>query len=158
MSSRPRGVVALALILLFFGVLGIVLGTIFGSLSIFSVSQLLGVWPTSFSVAMFFVYSGFPIDAAFLYAFVISYYVVESNAVINQTWYIGIDILSIVFAITGIGLFRMKRWGRYLALALGIIMIIGGIISLLGIVGIIPLVIGIVIVVYLTRDVKYEFE
>ncbi|WXG42264.1 MAG: hypothetical protein WED07_16110 [Candidatus Freyarchaeum deiterrae] len=49
-----------------------------------------------------------------------------------------------MYVFAAFGLLHMKRWGRYLALILGV--------------GMIPWILGIAIVVYLMRDVKYDFE
>lgn len=57
---------------------------------------------------------------------------------------VGIDIVAMIYVFAAIGLFRMKRWGRYLALIFGVVMI--------------PALFGIVVVVYLMGSVKYDFE
>ena len=53
-------------------------------------------------------------------------------------------IVSGLAILAGIGLLRMKSWGRILSLIIGV--------------GTIPLIFGIVVVWYLMRDVKYDFE
>jgi len=67
-------------------------------------------------------------------------------------------IAVVLYVIAAVGLLKMKNWGRYLALIIGIFDIIVGVIGLIAIVGLIPLIFGIIIVVYLAGDVKYEFE
>ncbi|WXG41377.1 MAG: hypothetical protein WED07_11530 [Candidatus Freyarchaeum deiterrae] len=91
-----------------------------------------------------------------LYSALTSYFTPQS--IFNQIGVIVIFIVAEMYVFAAIGLFRMKNWGRILALILGVIMIIGSIFLLLIIVGIIPLTIGIIVVVYLMTDVKYEFE
>jgi hypothetical protein len=80
------------------------------------------------------------------------------SSIFNQIVVIVIFFVAEMYVFAAIGLFQMKRWGRTLALILGVIMIIGGILLLLIMVGIIPLTIGIIAIVYLMTDVKHEFE
>lgn len=78
-------------------------------------------------------------------------------------------ILSVVNILSGYGLLQMKNWGRYLALLFGFVAIFSGIIFLaLSVIGMIPsylfpvhlvpLIFGIVLIVYMLGDVKNEFQ
>lgn len=59
-----------------------------------------------------------------------------------------VEIVGMPNVFTAIGLFQMKRWGRYLALILGAIMLISGLIGLLFIIGVIPFAFGLAAVLY----------
>ncbi len=74
---------------------------------------------------------------------------------LSSVIYLHLVVVVILFGsglhlIGSAGLLRMKKWGYYLAIIIGILNIFT-----LFIIGII---IGILILVYLLRDVKYEFE
>ncbi|MEM2135201.1 MAG: hypothetical protein QW261_12855 [Candidatus Jordarchaeaceae archaeon] len=69
-------------------------------------------------------------------------------------------IVSNLYFLAGVGLFMMRLWGRKLALILGILNIVGGIflLALFIVFGVVPLVFGTIVLVYLTGEVKYDFE
>jgi hypothetical protein len=75
-------------------------------------------------------------------------------------WY-GLLVGFIIYAglcfPAAIGLLYMKNWGRYLALVVSIASIVAGVITILWLVGLIPLGFGIGMLVYLLGDVKHEF-
>ena len=75
--------------------------------------------------------------------------------------FVGSLIFAVLYFIASVGLLYMKNWGYYLALIIGIINIIGGVLILvvaIDLTGLIILVFGIVIVVYLMRKAKFYFE
>lgn len=68
------------------------------------------------------------------------------NLINLMYWLVAAGLISsVVCFIASYGLFRMKKWGYYLPLILGILSL--------------PSAIGLIIVIYmLVSDIKYEFE
>jgi hypothetical protein len=163
MTYRPAGVVVLAIFFLIFAVLGIIL-------ILFLEADLVAttVQTSSFNALLSIIVNlqyGVPLGDALLFATI---YVssAESGLVYYHTGAVIATIFVAVYLSTAIGLLMMKKWGYYLALTIGIITLISGILGLgLGIYIIIALlpdvlviVFGIYIVAYLMGDVQYEFN
>ncbi|MFB0563766.1 MAG: hypothetical protein ACETWM_21425 [Candidatus Lokiarchaeia archaeon] len=155
---RPAGVIALSIIIFILAGILIILAIAISTILIPGQQQnyyfaLLDIW----------LYVSYGIG----YAVGLSY--------LMDSPYTYISILNIVFwialivsgssIIMGIGLLTMKNWGRILAMIIGILFMVFGILSLFiipmglfGIVGLLLLIFGIFMVVYLAGDVKYEFQ
>ncbi|WXG42242.1 MAG: hypothetical protein WED07_16000 [Candidatus Freyarchaeum deiterrae] len=145
MTSRPGGVTALAVVLFIIGVLLFSLATYMGfslALSTILTENIQAIAPFLFGV--FYIPSGLPANIFFLYVYTFLYVEFQLNFGVYQMQTVGIDIVAMIYVFAAIGLFRMKRWGRYLALIFGVVMI--------------PALFGIVVVVYLMGSVKYDFE
>jgi hypothetical protein len=152
---RPNGVLAIAIILIIFAVLGLI-GAITFEL-IFVAAEYQNASLIAMVNFMLSLYFGVPLMHA-LIVNSITLYFAQSNIIYMHVGAVVVIIFSVVYIITAIGLLGMKNWGRYLALIIGILSIIEGVIGLLVLIGIIPLIFGIIVVVYLNGDVKYEFE
>jgi len=163
MSSRPGGVVALAVIFIIIAVLGVI-GAIV--LEAVTVSQYQASNFANFlQIPLAYLFSAGlpPLYREFIIMMAITSAFSSVGSTMATIGYINIGVLIglifiVFYILAAIGLLMMKNWGRILALIVGIFDIIGGIFALFAIVGLIPLIIGIVIVVYLSGDVKYEFE
>ncbi|MFB0559910.1 MAG: hypothetical protein ACETWM_01575 [Candidatus Lokiarchaeia archaeon] len=163
---RPRGVKALATLLIFFGVGGIIWGYLNGILwSIFT-------WPDLPDLVYVLI--------LFSKHFLNQYLFQPHHLILWQLFKMSIPIYLILCLITGIGLLSMKKWGYNLALITGTLGTLGGIlivtiefpnisdgifelavqsIPLIDIVGISNLILGVAIIIYLLlTDVKHEFE
>ncbi|MBS7249398.1 MAG: DUF2127 domain-containing protein [Candidatus Freyarchaeota archaeon] len=147
MSYRPGGVIALAILFFIFGALGII-GGIAIELTVIAQSYTtlhnMILWDAILRRVDFFT--------LILAASQLSY------ISMSHFFVVCIVIFSGLYLLAGVGLFMMKNWGRMLALILGILNIVGGIFEMFSLVGIIPLVFGIIVLVYLMGDVKYDFE
>ncbi|MFB0563536.1 MAG: hypothetical protein ACETWM_20235 [Candidatus Lokiarchaeia archaeon] len=149
-SYRPGGVTAIAILFMIIAGLGIIAG-ILGEIyyvtdytnSIYS--------DLSFGISLLYIPS-FSSESGiyFVYLVVINAINDLSSVIYLHLVVLGILIVSGLHLFASVGLLRMKKWGYYLALIIGILYIFS-----LGIIGIIM---GILILVYLLRDVKYEFE
>ena len=92
--------------------------------------------------------------ASLFYYLCFAYYLLS---VANGLWLRFSVVLasSAVNLVAGLGLLGMRRWGYLLALAVGILNVVGGLLTLP--VGLISLAFGAAVVVYLSGDVKHEF-
>jgi uncharacterized membrane protein (DUF2068 family) len=156
MSYRPGGVIAIAIFFIIFGALGVIAAI--GYLISIEMNITSSTY-TSLGILLYLSSTSGYTTHPFLLGTALNA-PLSWQSVLN-TAYITIPVgvvFAALFVITAVGLLRMKNWGRILALIFGILMIIGGAIGLLVIVGIIPLVFGIVVVAYLMGSVKDEFE
>jgi hypothetical protein len=157
MSARPGGVTVIAILFIILAALGIA-GSVVLIISTASyISQEAALNGIIFYSSLMMY--GLPFDPVGFFL-VINTTISFGQGILDVDYVVlGISvIIAALYVVTSYGLFRMKNWGRVLALVWGVLMIIGGAIGLLVIVGIIPLIFGIIVVVYLTRDVKHEFE
>ncbi|MEM2146540.1 MAG: hypothetical protein QW279_14355 [Candidatus Jordarchaeaceae archaeon] len=156
---RPRGVTILAIGFLIIGVIVFITGVWLGVFLQIGSGQIESIKSTISFLSFYLTlpYS-LPADTFLLYAYVVGYVNFQLNLVIWQMETVAVEILGMVYVFTAIGLFQMRRWGRYLALILGAIMLTGGLIGFLYIIGIIPFAFGLATVLYLKGDVKYCFE
>ncbi|MEM2959596.1 MAG: hypothetical protein QW261_14950 [Candidatus Jordarchaeaceae archaeon] len=70
-------------------------------------------------------------------------------------------IISVLLLVDGIGILSMARWGYYTALVSSILLIVAPIalfLYIISIFNIITIILGIVALIYLLGDVKYEYE
>lgn len=103
------------------------------------------------------------------------YYIVQLSIL-----HVGLLIFSASCILAIIGLYQMKKWGRYLALliglsyiTIGLVVIVYGLLAfplmggshpdmyvtvIITTIGLVAIIIGIAIFWYLMRDVKYEFK
>lgn len=149
---RPRGITALAIILIMLAVLGFITGIVIGI-------EILKSYHNSMYINILFALLAFHTPSMLLgpsFLYYLSFaYINQSN--INGLWFrfSAVLIYSGIYLISSVGLLYMKKWGYYLTLIIGILNITGGLFTLL--LGIIPLIFGIAIVLYLLSDIKYEF-
>lgn len=151
--QRPRGIIASAIILVIISALGIIGGIILVTTTLamentgLALSQGLLIWYTGQG---YFDFGGVS------YAMRAS----EHKAVISLLYgaLAFVLIFSLLCLAASYGLFYMRKWGRYLAIIVGGLSIIAGLITLYYIVGLITLILGIVLLAYLSGDVKYEFQ
>ncbi|WXG42267.1 MAG: hypothetical protein WED07_16125 [Candidatus Freyarchaeum deiterrae] len=158
MTNRPRSVVALALIFLIIALAGIIIGIY---LLFFAVpgfqnqiqNDLLFAITTTISPTLLG-----PFTAQITLLFLLD--VPSSLSTMSTYFYSALLALiaSVMYFFSGVGLLYMKKWAYYLGLLIGVSDIIGGIVLLVIIVGILFIPVGIIILVYLWRDVKDEFE
>jgi hypothetical protein len=151
--QRPRGIIASAIILVIISALGIIGGIILVTTTLamentgLALSQGLLIWYTG---------QGYFDIGGVSYAMSAS----EHKDVISLLY--GALAFVLIFSLlclpASYGLFYMRKWGRYLAIIVGGLSIIAGIITLYYIVGLITLILGIVLLAYLSGDVKYEFQ
>lgn len=162
MSVRPKGVTILAWLFTYPAIYGI-----FQIISYFIMRPIQSQTIFNYFGSIFFysISVGMdPMTSIFLYGTIIfqELYSINQFSIV----YAYLLILSLLSIFTIIGLLRMKRWGRYLALIMGILYIMSGVVPvILGIetyvaigIGLIIAIFGVVIIVYLMGDVKYEFE
>lgn len=154
--QRPRGIIASAIILVIISALGIIGGIILVTTTLamentgLALSQGLLIWYTG---------QGYFDIVGVSYAMSASS-ASEHKAVISLLY--GALAFVLIFSLlclpASYGLFYMRKWGRYLAIIVGGLSIIAGLITLYYIVGLITLILGIVLLAYLSGDVKYEFQ
>jgi hypothetical protein len=164
MAFRPSGVTALAVIFIILAVLSAV-GAIFIEtvfIPQFQTSNYINL--LSIPLVINFTAGLPPALAQFLevtVAFVIGAPVMANLSYIPYL-HVGVLIdLAIVplLIIAAIGLFRMKQWGRYLGIIVGILIMISGVIpTIFATGGVFIILAGIIIVVYLYSVVKEDFE
>lgn len=166
--DRPIELTIIPIIFFVFAVLGISLGIkilpealphshlyveIFSWISMFQFLQSLGMSPLVLIAQ--YTYLGNPIGRILF----------EIN-ILNIIYGVFV-IIPTVYAISGIGLLSIKKWGRYLALITGVVSITIGLFSLLLLlmnysfrlyIGLILLLIGIIVIPVLMGDIKYAFE
>ena len=155
---RPGGITALAIIFLILAILGI-LGAI--AIEVFIVANYYYTMNLNLVLTLDLLRNpSIPHHFAMYYLYTSLMSMMSDLSYVNMLHVGTIAILasSVLYIAAGFGLLYMKKWGYYLALIIGILNIVGGVVSLLSLVGIINLVFGIIIVVYLLGDVKYEFE
>jgi hypothetical protein len=178
MAFRPGGVTALAVIFIIFAALGVVGAIFIETVFIPQLQTSNNFNIVSSLTAIYYFTANLPWDQAQLIvtSIVFQYFFLSNGMTI--TGYIqllqigaliGIAIVPLLI-IASIGLLRMKQWGRYLGMIVGILSIIGSIASIIiavtlgGIAvilvdfGIYTVPIGIIIVVYLYSVVKEDFE
>ncbi|MEM3562087.1 MAG: hypothetical protein QXR19_02540 [Candidatus Jordarchaeaceae archaeon] len=175
MAYRPSGVVAIAVMFIIFSVLCLI-GVIF-----FETVTVAGEYRLAY-LSLFVSFAFFqvsPSPPGFWIGPLISVFDYLSEINVYHLVAAIIFIFSLGYLFAGIGLLQMKHWGYYMALimalmniilsvftvlagryslglGLGVTPIFGG--SRLGSVfGVIPLIFGIIVFVYLLGDVKYEF-
>ncbi|MEM2959757.1 MAG: hypothetical protein QXS27_05005 [Candidatus Jordarchaeaceae archaeon] len=149
-SYRPTGITALAIIFIIFGFTDIVIGVTVEimAFSWFNNRILESFWTYIFSLTS-------PPEFWPIHPFIIfltGYFDTLSIMNLAHLAAIILFISSVPQFVASMGLLLMKRWGYYLALIIGILNIVVGVVTLIN------LVIGIILVCYLMGDVKYEFE
>jgi len=162
MTYRPGGVTALIILFTIFGVVAL----------IFAIAIEVVLVPPNISTAflnwlfpsMLSVFFGFPLENVLILAATaatIATIISQQSMGIYHILTVGVIVIAALWFLAAFGLFKMKKWGYYLTLILGILEIVGGTIDLLllEIAGLAAVIFGIIIVVYLLRgNVKYEFE
>lgn len=159
MSLRPRGVTALAVLLIIFAAAGII-----GMIAIMQWEQsMFNQSLTSLLPQIIFGAAGTPEELAFGFMATALMWQTNYQALMStlNIIFTGVLALSTLLIITSIGLLYMKKWGYYLALTVGIILIIASIVAVIPTIGfsLIILIAGILIIRYLrSEEVKYEFQ
>jgi hypothetical protein len=167
LAYRPDGVIVLSVFFIIIAVLGVI-GAVAIEAVIVTASQSTLTSNIAYLLGIIFLipYSPFPIPPElieYLVPSIASATAISISTSLSNIAYLHIATFVILVAvalyiITAVGLLQMKAWGRYLALIMGIFDIIAGIITSFIGVGILILIFGILILIYLTGDVKYEFE
>ncbi|MEM3564101.1 MAG: hypothetical protein QXR19_12775 [Candidatus Jordarchaeaceae archaeon] len=156
MSYRPRGVIVLAILFFVFCALGIVWGIYL---------ELTATAENNTSIMSLYILHDtiielIRVDSNML--FLVIALISSVSSMINDFYSFAAlsMIISNLYFLAGVGLFMMRRWGRKLAVILGILNIVGGIflLALFIVFGVVPLVFGTIVLVYLTGEVKYDFE
>ncbi|MBS7249397.1 MAG: hypothetical protein KIH08_02220 [Candidatus Freyarchaeota archaeon] len=163
MAYRPEGVVSLAIAYIVMQVLGIMIAFLIVRVVLppqyFLVSLQFG---NEYLMRLIFSNNGNIIGTSVAMQLSEELFLIESFNF--SAW--GVLIFSVVSLPASICLLSMKKWGRYLSLVIGILLIvialplvIHGIIleSFTFMFGLIPLLFGIGTIVYLTGDAKYDF-
>lgn len=164
MTYRPGGVIVLSVIFIIIAVLGVI-----GAAAIEAVIASNQNIVTTDIITLGIIFLGlylpspFPELIGYLIPFIVSSMAMSINSTLSNISYLHLGTFVVLAAvvlyiITAVGLLRMKFWGRYLALIMGIFGIIVGIVTIIIGVGILLLIFGILIIIYLTGDVKYDFE
>ncbi|WXG42262.1 MAG: hypothetical protein WED07_16100 [Candidatus Freyarchaeum deiterrae] len=170
-SQRPMGITALAIIFLILATLGIIAGILVAAVVVPTFqntlqNDFLSIF-FSFGITPMYIYA----QSAFLLDILGATQLLSSIGA-YQFIAVGALIGSVLHILDGVGLLYMKKWAYYLALILGISGIIAGVIGIISIQGIMALIagviivmylifaliFGIIIVVYLMVKIKHEFE
>lgn len=160
MSYRPSGVVAIAIFFIIFSVLSLIGVVFFETVTI--AGEYRSAYLSLFVSLAFFQVSPSPpglwigpLISVFNYLSLINIY----HVVAAITF-----VFSLCYLFAGVGLLQMKHWGYYMALIMALTNIILSAFAVLvrefglGLfLGVILLIFGIVVFVYLLGDVKYEF-
>ncbi|MEM2135519.1 MAG: hypothetical protein QXS27_05790 [Candidatus Jordarchaeaceae archaeon] len=163
MAYRPEGVISLAIAYIVMQVLGIMIAFLIMRVVLppqyFLVSLMFG---NEDLMRLIFSNYGNIIGASYAMQLFDTLFLIESFNF--SAW--GVLIFSVVSLPASICLLSMKKWGRYISLVIGILLLVialplvmHGIIleSFTFIFGLIPLLFGIGTIVYLTGDAKYDF-
>ncbi|MGQ9722332.1 MAG: hypothetical protein ACUVXA_13530 [Candidatus Jordarchaeum sp.] len=144
---RPLGVTVIAIFFIITAVLGLTAGVMF---EIYYVANYINSIYTNLFFSLNLVY--YIPEYGIYYLFMgLSVAINDMSSVIYyHLAVVAVLVGAFVHLIASSGLLYMKKWGYYLTIIIRILNIIA-----LGIVGI---VLGIIILVYLLGDVKYEFE
>nr|MDO8082053.1 hypothetical protein [Candidatus Freyarchaeota archaeon] len=159
---RPLGITAMAIALIILAPLGVIMGIII------TTSLLPQEYVYQFLVIGSFIWvQSLPVSYRNpLGGTSVGFTLSDINDVIS-VFYLGavvFPILSGICVLASYGLLHMKNWGRYTTIILGIIAIGTGIaflftFSIYGVIlGLLIMIAGIVAIVYLSRNVKYEFQ
>lgn len=149
---RPGGVITITIFFIIIAALEIIGGVIYVFLALSVNSRILSI-----------IFAGIIYGMLGYSPLTLIFSIIEELSYTNGYFLVGLVLLisSGLYLFSSIGLILMKRWGRYLALIVGILTVVDGVFAFLyisPIIGFLFVIFGLIVLFYLVTDVKYSFE